>query len=276
MASDDRLTPEIISQIWSSYLQTGDMPDFVPVPWYQTKRFRSYYRFLPNNPRCRLCHTPFKGFGGALMRQIFGFAPSRMNPNVCNQCEAFIQRYNGGAEVELTILFADVRGSTQLAEKMSPTDFSRLINRFYHSATKVLYDTSAMVEKLIGDAVTGFYTPGIAGVDHARVAISAAQAILHVTGHHNPGGPWIPVGIGVHTGLAYVGVVSADNGSPDVAVFGDTPNIGARLASQAGTGEIHVSQFAAEAAGLASEGAEIRTQTLKGKAEPVDVWVLSA
>lgn len=210
------------------------------------------------------------------MRQIFGFAPSRMNPNVCNQCEAFIQRYNGGAEVELTILFADVRGSTQLAEKMSPTDFSRLINRFYHSATKVLYDTSAMVEKLIGDAVTGFYTPGIAGVDHARVAISAAQAILHVTGHHNPGGPWIPVGIGVHTGLAYVGVVSADNGSPDVAVFGDTPNIGARLASQAGTGEIHVSQFAAEAAGLASEGAEIRTQTLKGKAEPVDVWVLSA
>src|SRR5690606_13910169 len=105
MASDDRLTPEIISQIWSSYLQTGDMPDFVPAPWYQTKRFRSYYRFLPNNPRCRLCHTPFKGFGGALMRQIFGFAPSRMNPNVCNQCEAFIQRYNGGAEVELTILF---------------------------------------------------------------------------------------------------------------------------------------------------------------------------
>jgi len=275
MATDRKISPEVIDKIWGEYLTTGELPDFVNVPWYQTKRARSYYRYLPDNPRCRLCRSPFKGIGGAVMRQLFGFVPSRLNPQVCNQCERFIQQYKGGAEVELSILFADVRGSTHLAESMNPTEFSRLINRFYNSATNILFQTNAMVEKLIGDAVTGFYTPGFSGPDHAQVAVSAAREILHVTGHHDPSGPWIPVGIGVHTGSAYVGAVVSDTEVTDIAVFGDTANIGARLAAQAGAGEIHISQATAQAAGLDPSGVEIRHQTIKGRTEPIDVWVLS-
>jgi adenylate cyclase len=97
---------------------------------------------------------------------------------------------------------------------------------------------------------------------------------MHETGHHNPDGPWIPVGIGIHSGLAYVGAVISDQKSTDIAVLGDTPNIGARLAAQAGPGEIHISQAAATAAGLDSSGIEIRRQSLKGRIEPIDVWVL--
>jgi adenylate cyclase len=214
-------------------------------------------------------------FCGAVMRQLFGYVPSRLNPTVCNVCDQFIQKFKGGAEVELSILFADVRGSTHLAESMNPTEFSRLINRFYNAATNVLYKTNALVEKLIGDAVTGFYTPGFSGSDHAQVAVQAAREILHVTGHHHPAGPWIPVGIGVHTGSAYVRAVDSDTGSADIAVFGDTANIGARLAGQASAGEIHISQATAQAAGLDSSGADIRRQMIKGRTEPIDVWVLS-
>ncbi len=200
--------------------------------------------------------------------------PSKLNPQLCNECEMFAERFKGGAEVEVSILFADVRGSTPLAEKMNPMEFSSLINRFYHAATKVLFDSNAMVEKLIGDAVTGFYTTGISGHDHARRAVAAAREILQVTGHHAAGGPWIPVGVGVHTGQAYVGTVNADAGVSDIAVLGDTANIGARLAALAGPGEILVSQATAQAAGVDLSGATIRRQNVKGRSEPVDVWVL--
>jgi adenylate cyclase len=210
-----------------------------------------------------------------VMRHMFGYMPSRMNPQLCNMCEQFVQKYNGGAEVDLTILFADVRGSTTLAEGMNPKEFSRLINRFYKTVSKIIFSSGGMVEKLIGDAVTGFFVPGMAGADHARTAVDVAKKILQETGHHDPGGPWVPVGIGIHTGLAYVGAVTSDQNATDIAVLGDTPNIGARLAAQASPGEIHISQSAAIAAGLDSTGIEIRRQSLKGRVEPIDVWVLA-
>jgi adenylate cyclase len=274
MASEENEQSEEVNQIWRAYLTKGETPEFQHMPWYRTKKIVALYRRLPSNPRCRVCQLPFKGFGGVVMRHALGVVPSRLNPQICNDCERFAERFNGGAEVELSILFADVRGSTRLAETMSSADFSRLINRFYNAVTRVLFSTNAMVEKLIGDAVTGFYTPGIAGAEHARIAVEAARAILRLTGHAHSGGPWIPVGIGVHTGVAYVGAVTTDAGGADIAVLGDTPNIGARLASLAKTGEIVISQATAQAAGLDPAGVEIRHPTLKGRSEPVEVWVI--
>ncbi len=275
MQPDEKMKPEVISDIWRSYLNNGHVPDFIELPWYRHKRFRGVFHHLPDNPRCRICHAPFKGVGGAMMRHLFGIMPSKLNPQLCNDCVVFAEHFRGGAEVELSILFADVRGSTTLAEQMNPTEFSAVINRFYNAATKVLFDSNGMVEKLIGDAVTGFFTTGISGKDHARLAVNAAREILRVTGHGSPSGPWIEVGIGVHTGMAYVGTVTADSGVADIAVLGDTPNIGARLAALAGPGEIYISQAAAQAAGVDPAGVEIRRQNVKGRSEPVDIWVLS-
>jgi adenylate cyclase len=276
MPNHEKLNSNIINDIWSTYLNTGEVPDSIQLPWYRHKRFRDLFHHLPDNPRCRICHSPFEGFGGAIMRHILGIVPSKLNPQLCNECETFAQRFKGGAEIEISILFADVRGSTHLAEQMNPTEFSGLINRFYKAATKVLFDSNAMVEKLIGDEVTGFFTAGISGPDHARLAVNAAREILRVTGYHSAAGPWIPLGIGVHTGLAYVGSVNADSGVADIAVLGDTPNLGARLAALAGPGEIYVSQATAKAAGLELTGADIRHQNVRGRSEPIDIWVLSS
>ncbi|NLG98178.1 MAG: adenylate/guanylate cyclase domain-containing protein [Chloroflexi bacterium] len=275
MPGQQKLSPEQIEEVWRTYLTTGEVPSYISVPWYRAKRLRGIYGHLPDDPRCRLCMFPFEGLGGTLVRRFFGVVPSKLNPQVCNQCEEFAEQYQGGAEVELSILFADVRGSTTLAESMSPTEFSRLINRFYNAATKVLFDSGAMVEKLIGDAVTGFFTPGQPGPDHARIAVRTAQSILRATGHNRPSGPWIPVGIGIHTGTAYVGAISSDSGVTDIAVLGDAANIGARLAAQAAVGEIHISQATAEAAGLDSAGFKIRQQEIRGRSEPIEVWVLN-
>ena len=200
---------------------------------------------------------------------------AKLNPRLCNACEEFAREHQGGAEIELSVLFADIRGSTTIAEQMSNAEFSRLIDRFYQAATDVMIRSDALVDKLIGDEVTGLYIPGYAGAEHARRAIEAAQDILKATGHGSPEGPWIPVGAGVHTGVAYVGAVGSRNGIVDITALGDAPNVGARLASQARAGEVLLSDATAAAAGLDRENIEERQLQLKGRGEPVTVCVLN-
>ena len=235
---------------------------------------RSLYHLhglLPSDPRCKLCGSPFKGWGGFIMH-LMGRDQSRYNPRFCEKCKVF--EHPGGAEVVLTMLFADVRGSTALAEQMSAREFSRLINRFYTVATHVLIQTDALVDRLMGDEAIGLYIPGFAGPEHPRRAIEAAQDLLRLTGHRDHKGPWLPVGIGVHTGPAFVGVVGGEDSPADFTALGDHVNITARLASNAGTGEIFISDAAYSAANLNREDLEHRQMELKGKSEPVGVHVL--
>lgn len=171
----------------------------------------------------------------------------------------------------------DVRGSTTLAESMRPTDFSQLMNRFYAVATDVMVKTDALIDKLVGDEVIGLYLPGWAGPNHARLAVKAARDLLHATGHGTPHGPWLPVGVGVHTGIAFVGTVSGTEGTvTDLTALGDTVNIAARLASTAGPGEALISHATYAAAGVDLGDLEQRQLELKGKSQPIGVHVLRA
>lgn len=251
-----------LEEAWRGYL-TGTHPHL--------KRERRLFRLLPSAPRCKLCNSPFRSIGGMLMRLI-GKQRSTKNPNYCNMCNVTLRRFQGGAEVPLTMLFADVRGSTTLAERMTPSEFTHLLNRFYHTANHVLIDSDALVDKLVGDEVIGLYPPYLS--DHPARAIRAARDLLLATGHGEPGGPWLPIGAGVHTGVAYVGIVGSEETVYDLTALGDAVNITARLASLAGPGEILISNAAHDAAGLELGPLEPRRLQLKGRTEPVDVRVL--
>src|SRR5207248_5799077 len=74
-------------------------------------RVRRVFKLLPSSPRCMMCHSPFGGAGGLVMR-VMGRSPARMNPNICDMCERFARAHPGGAEIPLSLLFADIRGST--------------------------------------------------------------------------------------------------------------------------------------------------------------------
>ncbi len=224
--------------------------------------------------RCKNCNAPFDGWAAPLMRLV-GRGPTAKNPRFCEFCPKFFRKHPGGAEVELSLLFVDVRGSTTLAEHMSAAEFSRLMNRFYDAATRALIKTDAFIDKLVGDEVIGLYFPGFAGPDYPRKAVQAAQELLHATGQDDPGGPWLAVGVGVHTGTAYVGTVSGAEGSVmDVTALGDVVNITARLASKAGPGEALISEATCAAAGLDLGNLEWRQLELKGKSELVGVRVM--
>lgn len=106
----------MVESLWRTYLTTGEFE--------KERRQRHFFRWLPGTPRCKSCYAPFGGSGSAVVRLVFGKQPSNLNPQLCNTCEQFARKYQGGAEIELSLLFADVRGSTQLAKGMSPLDYS--------------------------------------------------------------------------------------------------------------------------------------------------------
>lgn len=259
-----KIPPEKLDEEWRRVLTDGERALII---------VRRLFRMLPTNPRCLTCNAPFNGLGGVLMR-IIGRPRSRKNPRYCEPC-AF--QATGGAEVVTTMLFADVRGSTVIAESLRPTEYTALIERFYREATDVLVSSDALIDRLMGDQVIGLFVPGFAGPQHARRAIEAARELSRRTGHADPNGPWLPVGIGVHTGSAFVGVVrGGPEGLSDFTVLGDDVNVTARLASTAAAGEILVSDAASAAAGLEAAGLEHRELQLKGKSQPVGVYVMVA
>jgi adenylate cyclase len=243
--------------------------------WFSTnafavdKRLRRIMRTLPRDPRCKFCNTPFQGFGGMLARVLFGKQRSAMNPRYCNLCEIASREFPGGAEVEMSMLFIDIRGSTALSEKISATEFSQVINHFYAAATKVIVEQDGLVEKLAGDEVAAFWGAGFAGPEYVNRTINVAQKLLRVMEKQN-----IPVGIGVHAGIAYFGSMGTDEGLTDISAKGEEVNTAARLASKAAQGEIIVSEQALLKAGINSSKLEARRLELKGISEPVQVRVM--
>src|SRR5207249_312337 len=100
----------------------------------------------------------FGGPGGFVMR-LTGRRPSRMSPRLCDVCESFARTHPGGAEISLSLLFADIRGSTALAETLGTTQFSKLIARFYDAVTDELIRSDALIDRLIGDEVIALFIP---------------------------------------------------------------------------------------------------------------------
>jgi adenylate cyclase len=179
--------------------------------------------------------------------------------------------FPGGAEVEMSMLIADIRGSTALSEKMSATEFSQLINRFYVESTKLISKEDGLVDNLAGDAVAAFWGAGFAGPHYVQRTLEVAQKLARTMMRQG-----IPIGIGVHYGVAFFGALGAAEGLTEISAVGEEVNMVARLASKAAEYEIIVSEQAIQEAGLEANDLEARRLELKGISEPVLVRVLKA
>ncbi len=262
----NKLTPDQKSaadQMWHDWFMTD--------AFAVEKRKNHLFGLLPHDPRCKFCHAPFEGIGALVLRAFFGKKRSVLNPRFCNQCDGFAEQFPGGAEVEMCILFVDIRGSTALSEQMSPGEFSQLINHFYIEATDAIVEEDGLVEKLAGDSVAAFWGAGFAGPHYIERALRVAQKILRVMKKHQ-----IPVGIGVHAGVAYFGAMGTAEGLTNISAVGEEVNTTARLAAQAAAGEILVSEAALKQAGMDGSQLEPRSLTLKGISRPVSVRVMRA
>ena len=237
------------------------------------KSVRRLNRIFPARTRCKVCNAPLTGAGAVMMRMI-GYRPYTKNPRFCNAC--LWRNEVGGIELEITMMFADVRGSTTMAENLSPSEYSALLNRYYKVSTNTLAAWDAWLDNLVGDGIIALFIPGLAGEDHALKAIRSARALLRDTGHHEKAEPWMPIGVGIHTGVVHVGLLGSDGGVSDLTAVGDPMNVAARLCSAASVGEIVVSLDAAGEAGLSASGQTRRSLSLKGKSVEVETIVLGS
>lgn len=244
-------------QWWRDHLVKGHRLEHVA---------RRLFPLVPSAPRCKVCFVPFAGFG--LPLRFLGWSPSRKNPRLCTWCCERMPL--GGAEVDIAVLFADIRNYTSLVEQMPGQDVATLMNRFYQVATQVLIDHDAVIDKLLGDSVMALFISGIAGPRYREMAVLAGEALLRGIGYGTPTGPFLPLGVGIHAGPAFVGNVGAE-GVVDFTAIGDTVNVASRIQAQAAAGTILMSEAAyAAVAGRYGE-LKSRSLTLKGKQEPVTV-----
>jgi adenylate cyclase len=233
-------------------------------------RARRFWRHVPSAPRCKVCSSPFGGLGGRLFRHI-GWAPSRKNPNLCARC--CDQMPPGGAEIDVAVMFADIRGSTSLGEQSKPAEFANLLNRFYAAATDVILRHDGLIDKLIGDEAMALFIPGVAGPDYRRRALDAAVEMLSAVGYGTAGGPWLPVGVGLNAGPAFVGNVGT--AVVDFTALGDAVNVAARLQGNAGEGQLAVSADLLDNLADLLPEAERHAIDVRGRDETVSTLVAS-
>lgn len=259
LAGTGHATPDPGSEDWRKILTEGHG---------SLVRARHLLRYVPSAPRCKVCNNPFGGPGGRLLG-LAGFRRSRKNPMLCSRCCDRMPA--GGAEVDIAVLFADVRGSTELGEHHHPATFAAVLNRFYAAATDALVRHDAVIDKLIGDEVMAFFVRGISGSDYRRNAVRAGQELLLAMGYGTPAGPWLDLGVAVSAGVAYVGNVGSE--VVDFTALGDPVNVAARMQGAAAGGELLVHS------GVADElvaGRPQRTLHLRGHTERVGAYVLTA
>jgi adenylate cyclase len=260
MSEKPKLTKEERkAEEWRKALAEGYLPGL----W-----MRRLFRMVPSSPRCGMCLAPFKGFGSIIFKPLPFTSPSRKNPNWCRVC--FEEAPIGGAEVPTGVLFADVRGFTAYSESRSPEEVARLLNRFYTVAARVLAGHDAVIDKLVGDEVMALWLPGFAGRDtYITKMLEAAEELLRAVGFGGDAEPWLPLGLGLDHGPAFVGNVGSGE-VKDFTALGDVVNTAARLQAQAKPGQIVMSERVYQEAGATRfPDAPMVQLELKGKSEPV-------
>ncbi len=250
-----------VTSKWRELL-TGEDPSLHDV--------RRFWRRVPAAPRCKVCASPTQGLGGAVARLLW-HGPMRDNPLLCKACFGQLSQHPGGAELEISVVFADVRGSTGLAERISASTFRGLLQAYYRSAAEAIDANGGIIDKFLGDGVMALFIPVITGENHAGRAIDAGRAILGAVERDGLADRGLMVGAGVHTGEAFVGVVGS-NEKIDFTALGDTVNIAARLGGLAGPGELLVSRTTWDRAGLGKPGRS-RAVEIAGRTGTLDVVV---
>jgi adenylate cyclase len=208
-----------------------------------------------------------------------------MNPNICTICERSFRYVKKERHVSTsaTILFADIRGYTDLTERMDQAAVSELVSTFQDQCAEAIWAHDGIVNKQMGDGLMAIFNFPIRNERHASAAVGAAIEIqkrcksaldkLAASGGHRPRDR-LGVGVGVHTGTVEIGEFSTFRS--DFTAIGSPVNMAARLESEAAAGEIVVSREVAADVTEHAGGATTRVAMLKGFEEPVTVHVLAA
>ena len=171
-------------------------------------------------------------------------------------------------EIDIGVLFADVRGFTALSESKPPQEVARLLDRFYFTAATVLYKHDAVIDKFVGDEVMALFLTGFTGPACFDKMATAAEGILRAVGYGSREGPWLPLGVGMDFGLAFVGNVGSGE-VKDFTAIGDEVNTAARLQGEAKPGQMIMTERVYQETSTRYPDAPRVELQLRGKSQPV-------
>lgn len=210
-----------------------------------------------------------------------GIRPSRMNPNTCTICELMFTRVMKARQitVDVTVLFADLRGYTSLSQSLSAHAVSSLLDTFYDECATSIWEFDGLLNKTIGDSVMAIFNFPIPHRSHAEQAVLAAKEIqrrcrarhaLFAAEGANLDGTDFGIGIGIDTGNASFGEFGRSH--RDLTAIGTVVNTAARAQSAAAADQILVTQAVRASAGRATAEAEGREYNLKGFEAPITLY----
>jgi class 3 adenylate cyclase len=179
-------------------------------------------------------------------------------------------------EVEVTVLFSDIRGFSTIAERLGARDIADVIGRHLSAMAEVIAAHGGTIDKFQGDAVMAIFGAPDPLPDHPALAVRCAMAMQRRQSELNEQG-WgvdsvtsLGIGIGLNTGTVIAGAIGG-GGRLEYTVIGDAVNVAQRLQSEAEAGEIVLAASTAAAApGIPCE--LMGSRIVKGREEPVEVF----
>lgn len=240
------------------------------------RRFHSRLPTRPGSKRCKGCKAPLEGFFGFVMA-LAGRGENPRNPRYCNVCDKVLRDCPGGAKINMSAIFVDVRGSVPLSERTEEAEFARCLEEFFESVSRVLTETDGWEIERRGDCLVVAYPPaaGFSGPDHAAKAAKGALRVIREVALKAPDGTPLQFGIGAHFGGIWIGTVSP-RGMVDITILGKEANITARLSQKARAGEALISDALVKESGLRIDRfkAERRQFKLEGVKQPISAFVV--
>ena len=214
--------------------------------------------------------------------RAMGIRKSQMHPNLCTICESMFTRVKKRKQIEVTttILFADLRGYTQLAQHMDASTMNDLLHYFYDHCSDAVWEKEGIVNKFIGDAVLAIFNFPLVREHHIHNALAAAielqkqcENIKDKIYANEADRQALGVGIGIHTGLCNIGEVG--NAYKDFTAIGSMVNLASRLQGAAAPGEILITDEVFQQIRNDYPDLKSKMVTLKGIDTPVKSYSIN-
>jgi len=185
-----------------------------------------------------------------------------------------------GQRREVTIMFADIRGFTPLAERLLPEEVVAVLNTYLSFLTESVFAYDGTLDKFMGDSVMAVFGAPLDQKHHALRAILAALEMQHDITRLNreraaSGLQTVRIGIGVTTGQVIVGNIGSDE-RLDYTAIGDTVNLASRLEGMACEGQIIVNEEVHRLVRDYVVAEKLEPMTVKGRSNPVQSWNITA
>jgi class 3 adenylate cyclase len=180
----------------------------------------------------------------------------------------------GGKRVDITVLFADIRGFTSFSETVSPEQLVAVLNRYLAAMAEAVLSQQGTIDKFLGDAVMAWFNAPIPQPDHTMRAVKAALAMRQaVEGLYQelPKDFHLAFGVGIHYGDAVLGLIGTDKRLEYTAIS-DSVNTAKRLQENSARNQILISKEAYQRVSKAVKAKHYAPLMVKGKSQPVEVY----